>query len=164
MLLWWLRQERICLQCRRPGFDLWVGKIPGGGHGSIPQYSCWRIPWTEESGGLQSMGSHRVRHDRVIFTFPDWVLLLPGEMSPWARGRERFAEWLRGGLSMPGPARGRSWDTYQTQRAGSRRPSGPSGHPLSLSSQYVLLWIPVLESCTYSPSHQTPQSLEKAES
>ena len=25
----------------------------------------WRIPWTEESGGLQSMGSWRVRHDWV---------------------------------------------------------------------------------------------------
>ena len=24
---------------------------------------AWRIPWTEESGGLQSMGSERVRHD-----------------------------------------------------------------------------------------------------
>ena len=24
-----------------------------------------RIPWTEESGGLQSRGSQRVRHDRV---------------------------------------------------------------------------------------------------
>ena len=24
---------------------------------------AWRIPWTEESGGLQSMGSHRVGHD-----------------------------------------------------------------------------------------------------
>ena len=23
----------------------------------------WRIPWTEELGGLQSMGLHRVRHD-----------------------------------------------------------------------------------------------------
>ena len=23
----------------------------------------WEIPWTEESGGLQSMGSQRVRHD-----------------------------------------------------------------------------------------------------
>ena len=23
----WLRQSRICLQCRRPGFDPWVGKI-----------------------------------------------------------------------------------------------------------------------------------------
>ena len=25
---------------------------------------AWRIPWTEEAGGLQSMGSQRVSHDR----------------------------------------------------------------------------------------------------
>ena len=24
---------------------------------------AWRIPWTEEPGGLQSMASQRVRHD-----------------------------------------------------------------------------------------------------
>ena len=24
---------------------------------------AWRIPWKEEPGGLQSMGSHRVRHN-----------------------------------------------------------------------------------------------------
>ena len=24
---------------------------------------AWSIPWTEEPGGLQSMGSHRVGHD-----------------------------------------------------------------------------------------------------
>ena len=24
---------------------------------------AWRIPWTEEAGGLQSMGSQRVGHD-----------------------------------------------------------------------------------------------------
>ena len=26
-------------------------------------FLAWRIPWTEESGGLQSMGLQRVRHD-----------------------------------------------------------------------------------------------------
>ena len=26
---------------------------------------AWEIPWTEEPGGLQSMGSQRVRHDIV---------------------------------------------------------------------------------------------------
>ena len=26
---------------------------------------AWRIPWTEESGALQSMGSQRVRHDHA---------------------------------------------------------------------------------------------------
>ena len=29
-------------------------------HSAIP---AWRIPWTEEPGGLQSMGSQRVGHD-----------------------------------------------------------------------------------------------------
>ena len=26
---------------------------------------AWKIPWTEESGGLESMGSIRVRHNLV---------------------------------------------------------------------------------------------------
>ena len=59
----------MCLQCKRPGFDPGVRKIP------------WRRKWLpvlvfslgefqgEEPGGLQSMGSQRVRHDRVTFTF-----------------------------------------------------------------------------------------------
>ena len=29
---------------------------------------AWRIPWTEEPGGLQSIGLHRVGHDRSDFT------------------------------------------------------------------------------------------------
>ena len=37
-------------------FDPWVGKIPWkrATHSSI---LAWRIQWTEEPGGLQSMGS-----------------------------------------------------------------------------------------------------------
>ena len=34
-----------------------LGRSPGGGHGNPLQYSCLGIPWTEEPGGLQSMGS-----------------------------------------------------------------------------------------------------------
>ena len=37
---------------------------------------AWRIPWTEEPGRLQSMGSLRVRHDWAtslsLFTFMHW--------------------------------------------------------------------------------------------
>ena len=29
---------------------------------------AWEIPWTEEPGGLQSVESQRVRHDRVTNT------------------------------------------------------------------------------------------------
>ena len=43
------------------------------GDGNPLQYSCLEIPWTEEPGGLQSMGSQRVGHDWVaslsLFTF-----------------------------------------------------------------------------------------------
>ena len=51
---------------------------------------AWKIPWMEEPGGLQSMGSLRVRHDRAtslsLFTFMHWrrkwqptPVFLPGE-------------------------------------------------------------------------------------
>ena len=30
---------------------------------------AWRIPWTEELGGLHSMGSQRVGHNRVTNTY-----------------------------------------------------------------------------------------------
>ena len=46
-----------------------VGLIPGSGDplekgmGTHSSILAWRIPWTEEPGGLQSMGSQRARHD-----------------------------------------------------------------------------------------------------
>ena len=36
---------------------------------------AWRIPWTEEPDGLQSMGSQRVRHDRVTNTFVHFIVI-----------------------------------------------------------------------------------------
>ena len=35
------------------------GRSLGAGNGNPLQYSCLEIPWTEESGGLQSMGSQK---------------------------------------------------------------------------------------------------------
>ena len=32
---------------------------------------AWRIPWTEEPGGLQSIGLQRVEHDWAINTFTE---------------------------------------------------------------------------------------------
>ena len=51
---------------------------------------AWKLPWTEEPGGLLSMGSHRVGHDWAtslsLFTFMHWrrkwqpaPVFLPGE-------------------------------------------------------------------------------------
>ena len=60
----------ICLQCGRPGFDSGVRKIPWRRkwqiHSSI---LTWRIPWTEEPGGVQSTGSQRAGHDWAHFHF-----------------------------------------------------------------------------------------------
>ena len=39
-----------------------LGRFSGGGPGNPLQYS-WRIPWTEEPGGLQSIWLQRVGHD-----------------------------------------------------------------------------------------------------
>ena len=48
---------------RRPGFDSWVGKIPWRREW-LPTPVFWpgeqSMPWTEEPGRLQSMGSHWV--------------------------------------------------------------------------------------------------------
>ena len=35
-----------------------LGRLPGEGNGNPLQYSCWRIPWTEEPGRLHTV--HRV--------------------------------------------------------------------------------------------------------
>ena len=43
-------------------------------HSSIP---AWKIPWTEEPGGLQSMGSQRVGHNRSDLACTHISLLLP---------------------------------------------------------------------------------------
>ena len=40
-----------------------LGRLPGVGPGNPLQYSCLENPWTEEPGGLQTMGSQRVRCD-----------------------------------------------------------------------------------------------------
>ena len=56
----------VC-SCRRRkprGFHLWVRKNAGRGRGNPLQYSCLENPWSAEPGGLQSMGSCRVGHDR----------------------------------------------------------------------------------------------------
>ena len=65
----------------------------------IPTHSsilAWRIPWTEEPGGLQSMGWQRVGHDWVTNTEWRWscVLMSPergwGAWSPAFRDRRRL--------------------------------------------------------------------------
>ena len=57
----------FCEESACPAGD--VGLLPGWedpleeGMATHTSILAWRIPWTEEPGGLQSVGSQRVRHD-----------------------------------------------------------------------------------------------------
>ena len=66
----------------------------GEGDGTHSSALAWKIPWTEEPGRLQSMGSLGVGHDSVtslsLFTFMHWrrkwqhtPVFLPGEFQGW---------------------------------------------------------------------------------
>ena len=43
------------------GLIPWPGRSPGEGS-SKSDVLAWEIPWIEEPGGLQSMGSQRITH------------------------------------------------------------------------------------------------------
>ena len=64
---WWLRESSVCLWCRRPGFDPWVGKIP------------WRRKW-QPTPVLLPGKSHGQRS-------------LVG-YSPWGHEESDTTEWL----------------------------------------------------------------------
>ena len=46
-----------------PGSIPGSGRSPGEGNGNPLHYLAWKIPWKEDAGRLQSMGSQRVGHD-----------------------------------------------------------------------------------------------------
>ena len=108
-----------CMDCSRPGASVhgisqarileWVPSLedlsgpgieltsPALAEKAMAPHSstlAWKIPWTKEPGGLQSMGSRRVRHDWAtslsLFTFMHWrrkwqptPVFLPGESRGW---------------------------------------------------------------------------------
>ena len=65
-LPWWRSGKEATCQCRRckrhestPGLK----RSPGGGNGNSLQYSSWKIPWTEDCDGIESMESQRTEHN-----------------------------------------------------------------------------------------------------
>ena len=59
---------------------------------------AWKIPWTEEPGGLQSMRSLRVRHDLSDFTFTFHFHALEKEMAT----HSSVLAWRIPGMGEPG--------------------------------------------------------------
>ena len=63
----WIKNPPSYRRYRRRRFDSWVRKILGGGNGNPLQlFLLGEIPWTEETGGLPSMRSQRVRHSWAL--------------------------------------------------------------------------------------------------
>ena len=54
-------KESAC-NARDPGSIPGLGRSLGEGNGYPPSILAWRIPWTEEPDGLQSIGSPKIRH------------------------------------------------------------------------------------------------------
>ena len=63
----WLSGKKSTCQCkrhRRHEFEPWVRKIPWRGKWQpATLFFAWRIPRTEEPGGLQSTGSQKATHN-----------------------------------------------------------------------------------------------------
>ena len=63
-------KESTC-NARDSGLIPGLGRSPGEGDSYSSEHSsvrAWRIPWTEEPGGLQFMGLQRVGHNSVTNT------------------------------------------------------------------------------------------------
>ena len=63
-------------RCRRDGQSLGQEDSLEEEMATHSSILAWRIPWTEEPGGLQSMGLQSVRHDWVIYTHTHFILWL----------------------------------------------------------------------------------------
>ena len=92
---------------------------------------AWKLPWMEEPGGLQSMGSLRVGHDWAtslsLFTFMHWrrewqptPVFLPGE------SQGRGAQWA----AVYGAAQSRTRLKWLSSSSSSSNPSMKSTHIL----------------------------------
>jgi len=85
-LPWWFSSKESACQCRRPGFNPWVRKIPWRRKWQ-PNSSilAWEIPHREEPGFLQSLKkAERQRID--AFELWCWRRLL---RVPWTAGRSK---------------------------------------------------------------------------
>ena len=64
-LPWWLRGKESGCNTGDLGLIPGLGRSPGGGFATHSSILAWRISWTEQPDGLQSMWSQRVRHNWV---------------------------------------------------------------------------------------------------
>jgi len=112
----------------------------GEGNGTPSSTLAWKIPWMEEPGRLQSMGSQRVRNDWAtslsLFTFMHWrrkwqptPVFLPWE----SQGRGSL--WA----AVYGVAQSRTWLKWLSS---SQRYGFSSNHVWMWEPDYKEIWAP----------------------
>ena len=131
----WVLMGKLWVRIRRWKQNYWWGYVNvfilpsqrGSEKAMAPHSStlAWKIPWMEEPGGLQSMGSLGVGHDWAtslsLFTFMHWrrkwqptPVFLPGESQGrgtwWGAvyGVAQSRTWLKR-LSSSSSQRGKEW-------------------------------------------------------
>ena len=62
-LSWWHSGKESACNAGDVALIPGSGRSPGEGMATHSSILAWKIPWTEESGGLQPTGSQRVRRD-----------------------------------------------------------------------------------------------------
>ena len=92
-LLWWLRGKRICLQCRRLGFKLWVGKIPWRRKRQpTPVFLPGKSHGQRNLAGYSPWGCKRVGHDLAtkehIYVYIH-IILAALDLCCWAQAFSR---------------------------------------------------------------------------
>ena len=63
----WLSSKESTCKAGDTGSIPGSERSPGEGNDYPIHYSSWRIPWTEEPGWLQSMGSQKVRYVFLLY-------------------------------------------------------------------------------------------------
>ena len=75
-----------------------LGSIPGLEEmATHPSILAWEVPWTEEPGGLQSMGSQRVRHDWSYLAQHKYPVTIAASVGCLCGDPSKLGKWAPGG-------------------------------------------------------------------
>ena len=118
----------------------------------VPRVHAWKIPWMEEPGRLQSMGSRRVEHDWAaslsLFTFMHWR-----------------RKWQPTPVFLPGKSQGRGslWAAVsgvaQSQTRLKRLSSSSSSSDILWKEILVTVWLKLMQKYRWTISKMTEWSV-----
>ena len=150
MYLKWLTHCTVVCNAKN-----WNSSHPSVGTGSTDCFTkCHCPPWTEEPGGLQSMGSQRVGHDwatSLSLFLSQSVTVLHGQRSlvcysPWGLKELDTTEWLNWSDTCF-TAEGRSYPLQYSGVENSMDCSLPGSSVRGICQARVLEWGAIAFSC-----------------